>query len=365
MKPENNKGKPRLVFIDLLESMAMFAVIFYHSSFYDFNFLQESRSLFYIRYYIRAFCLFCIPSFFLVNGFLLLNHPFDLKKHVQKIIRVVILTVIWNIITVILIMLIKQEYLSPVDFLLRLRRRENGWNTHLWYMHELVVVYLLFPLIKIAYDTRRDIFTFFIITMVVFTFGNTLLSFLATMAAHLFLGENTVYDINWFLDFNPVRNANGVYYVYFCLGGVIMDIGERFRPLRKTWVCILGILGSTAGLFATGVTLSYISNTIWTTYGHAYEAVFTVTLVISVFSLCRKFNTENERLKKILAAISVNTMGIYFVHILYIQFFWPYVREMAAMNSVSGTLVYTGFIFILSLGTVLGMKKIPVLKKLV
>lgn len=117
-------------YIDLMKSIAILFVIMYHATTYPFSFLENNSSLFFLRYYLRTILSTCVPLFFFVNGYLMLNKSFDLKSTLLK----QFLTSVWCIITVILLMFIKNEHLSLKEFAFYVCTWHNGWTNHLWYM---------------------------------------------------------------------------------------------------------------------------------------------------------------------------------------------------------------------------------------
>ncbi len=124
----------RIYFVDLLESIAIFLVLSYHGTNYSCDFLQDSDNiLYYVRYFLRTILSCCVPLFFFVNGYLLLNRKFDLKKHILKIVRLVILTVIWGIIDLFILMFVRNEFLSVKEFLMGVWSCKQGWINHLCY----------------------------------------------------------------------------------------------------------------------------------------------------------------------------------------------------------------------------------------
>jgi len=356
----------RLYFVDLLESLAIFLVLSYHGTNYSFYFLQDSNNVpFFFRYFFRTILSCCVPLFFFANGFLLLNRQFNLKKHILKIIRFVILTGVWGILDLFFLMFIRKEFLSVKDFLIGVWTWKQGWINHLWYMQALVVIYFLFPLIKIVYDNRRDIFAFFTVSAAIFTFGNVAINILASIAAHLVLGKSTVYSLNWFNGFNPFRGIHGYSIVYFCIGGIAYDIIDKIKFLKKEWICIATILVSMFGLFVVGVSLSHITGQYWDVVWNGYDTVFTFVNVVCIFSLCLHYKEKENLLREIIFIISSNTLGIYFVHVLFIQLLRPFIKEITILSNIPGNILYTVIILFVSLGTVLVLKKIPLLQRLV
>ena len=112
LKKEENIKNKRFYAIDLLESIAIFFVVFYHSTLFDYNFLNNSSFIFYVRYFLRAILSTCVPLFFFANGFLLFNKSFSLKKHLLKMVRLLIQFLVWSIITTLFLFVAKEESFS-------------------------------------------------------------------------------------------------------------------------------------------------------------------------------------------------------------------------------------------------------------
>jgi surface polysaccharide O-acyltransferase-like enzyme len=102
--------KTRFEFLDLLKGIGIYFVIIYHYNNLTSNILESHGFVNYFHYYIKSLFSACVPLFFFANGFLLLNKPLNLKKHVYKMIRIIIISVIWGFITVLLLMAIHNVY---------------------------------------------------------------------------------------------------------------------------------------------------------------------------------------------------------------------------------------------------------------
>ena len=287
---QKTRGKERLYYIDLLETIAIVMVLSYHATNYSSDFLQGSEVFrHYLRYYIRGILSCCAPLFFFANGYLLFRCELDLKKH---------------------------EFLSFKEFLGGIWSWKSGWINHLWYLHTLIIIYLLFPLLKLAYDSRRDFFYFFLIVAAILSFGNRGINILATLGAQFTPGKLTFHRFNWFNAFNPFQGLNGYAFVYFCLGGIADELLDRLSILRKPPVSIAVLLLSMLGLFGVGVAYSHIMHEIWDLVWEGYDTVFTLINVFCLFSLCRSYTGKNRALRQGFYLISSNTLGIYFVHMM-------------------------------------------------
>ena len=134
----------RLSHIDLLESIAILFVVFYHGPLYSYNFLQHNTATNYLLYYARTILSICAPLFFFVNGYLLLNKPFDLKKHVKKTVRLVVLTFVWAFMLMPVYLLINGEPLSMETVRLAVLNLDVNWRmNYFWFTGSLVCIYIL------------------------------------------------------------------------------------------------------------------------------------------------------------------------------------------------------------------------------
>lgn len=349
----------RLYYIDLLESIAIFFVVAYHCANYNYNFFPggEENYKFYFRYFLRTILSCGVPLFFFANGYLLLNRKFDFKKHLKKIVKLTILTFLWGVITLFIFMFIKDEFLSVNHFLHIMWYLQEDWNNHLWFMHTLIFIYLFFPLIKIAYDRKREVFYFFTLIAAILTFGTTALKLSLSIAYQDRLDD-------YFENLYHLRHIYWHAFVYFCLGGCFYNWKNKLKFLSKIYINIPLILLSMLGLFAVGVNISYIDYHQWDVVWSGYDTLFTLANVICIFFLCVKYLGKNNLLRKLFYLISVNTLGIYFIHVLFMQFFRPYVSDIETIRNIPCNMAYSLGILFLSLSTAVILKKIPVLRRL-
>ena len=86
----------RWSYIDLMECIGMFFVIVYHTMTYQYNCIDASSPLPFIRYYGQTILSTCVPIFFFTNGYLLFNRPLKLKKHIKRMLKIILLTWTWG-----------------------------------------------------------------------------------------------------------------------------------------------------------------------------------------------------------------------------------------------------------------------------
>jgi surface polysaccharide O-acyltransferase-like enzyme len=305
-----------------------------------------------------------VPLFFFANGYLLFRKEFVLREHILKIIRLSVLTLIWAIITLLLLQPIKQETLSLTEFIKAIWNWKQGWINHLWYMGSLICIYIFFPLLKTAYDNNYKTFLYFTIICAALTVGNTFLNQIGTLFISLFLEKSFVFDgINFFNIFNPFRGIRGYSFVYFCLGGIAYlseNNIEKIDAKKRNTISIVGLFVSCLGLFYVGCRYSQVTGSIWDVVWNGYDSLFTLANVVFIYVLCLNWK-KNLTLIRL---ISTNTLGIYFIHGVLLAFFKPQIRSFAFSSNLLFNLIYAVFILLLSLSICTILKKIPFASKL-
>lgn len=357
--------KKRLTFIDLLEVIATLFVLLYHSSLYSCDFLSDASLGRYFLYYSRTILSTCVPLFFFANGYLLFGRDFDLRKHILKMAKLVFITAIWGIITLLLLQIIRHEYFSLKDLLISLWNWKQGWINHLWYMGALVCIYVFFPLLKHVYDTNMKIFYYFTLVSALLTFGNTTLNQASTICISFLLGKSTVLtDFNFFNMFNPYRGIWGYTFVYFCLGGIMCYLKDTIEtiPIKKrNIISIIGMLVSCMGLFVVGVFYSKKTGLVWDVVWNGYDTIFTFINVIFIYVLCLNWKTDNRYIR----TISSNSLGIYFIHGIIISLFRPHLINYEFLKNLPFNLIFVGFLLLVCLIICLFLRKIPIISKLI
>ena len=354
----------RFTHIDLLETIAIFFVIVYHSTLYSFNFLVDNSLLSYLRYFFRTILSTCVPLFFFANGYLLLGKPFNLRKHISKTVKLVLLTVTWAIITLFALQEIRQEYFTFREFIAALWSWKQNWINHFWFMGALVCVYVFFPLIKSVFDSNKKLFIYFVIICAIFTLGNTLLNQAATVCASVFFHKSIALSgNNFFSMFNPFRGIYGFPFVYFCAGGLMYSYQDKLlhisAKLRNT-LCVIGLLVSCTALFLLGILYSKINGEIWAVVWNGYDTVFTFLNVIFIHTLCLNWKADSPTIR----FISNNTLGVYFMHNLLMWLIRPYLLEYAFCRTYTATLFFAFILLVLCLLLCHLIKKVPLLSKL-
>lgn len=346
--------KERYEFIDLLKAMAVFFVIIYH---------YNNLAISYYNYFFESILSTCVPIFFFANGAMVLNREFNLKKHILKLITIVILTIIWGVITLLILMLIRNQHMSLLEFAEKLVTWKEQWINHLWFLKAVVVIYIFLPLVKKSYDAERNNLYFFLVITFFMTFGNVLLSNCVNILEFI-IGKNYLRsNANFFGEFNAFRGIYGYSIVYFILGGLFFEYKEKFYD--KIWVNIAActIVISMILLTLYSILMSKSNGELYDIVWFGYDSIPTLCMVISLFIISLRYK-ENHRILKLIGITGRNSLGIYFTHVIWGNVFLKYFRQLPYSDNIITNVLFGLFILLISLISVLLLNKVPVVKKL-
>lgn len=355
----------RFSHVDLLESLAIFLVLVYHSTLYDWDILNRSSAVIWVNYFLRSIIPSSISIFFFVNGYLLFNRPFDLKKHLKRTGRYIFLIIIWACISLPVYLLIAHKPITLNNLIWPILNlsTEYGMNVY-WYLGALVCVYFFFPVLKTAFDANRKTVVVFAVICAFFTLGVNLLEaivILLNRVAHRGL-ETLQYP--FFTMFNPFRGIHGYTFVSFCSGGLIYSYEDRILQIpakKRNFIAVLGVLISCTGLFGLGVFYSNaLHEGVWELVWGGLGTVFSFANTIFLYLLSLNYRTNG----KLIRVISANTLGIYFLHTGFNRIASPFLKTIPAFCNFPVTVIYAALVLTVCLCISLLIKRIPVLQEL-
>lgn len=365
-------AKKRFSHVDLIESIAIFFVVFYHCTLYPSDVASaDAPPLHYVLYFCRTIFSTCVPLFFFVNGYLLFNRSFNLQKHIKKILRLVLLVFVWGFLLMPIFMLIAGEPLNLETIFKGPLTLNINWSmTFFWYLGALVGLYILFPALKALYDKSEKGFVFFIVAVAICTFGfvlgNQVMSILSK-ATNQELGDLNYPGLTMFNPFygEPGRSA-GYSFVYFCVGGLIYKYEDKilaFSKAKRNLIGAAGILLSCTGQFFLGLffTKNILVTETWDVVFSGYDTIFTFCNVICIYVLSLSY-TKDFRVVK---SISANTLGIYFLHMIPIRLTMPWILQQEALCNFPFNILYAFLVIAVCVPVSMLLKKIPVLRNLV
>ena len=360
----NAVGGSRHKNIDLLETIAIFFVVFYHANISPCDFVNSPSILTYTSFLLQSVLSTCCPLFFFCSGYVLLNRSLDLKKHIFKNFRLILIAIIWAMFTIFVLMYTDHTKLSPVEFYKTFINKTESWIGYFWFLGALVCLYITFPLIKNAFDTSKSVIFYMILVCYFVPLANMLVNRFNTAIVHDFGG--IFFDM-----FNPLKGANAYSYQYFMLGGLlgfykdeILDIFEEKRiPVLACGIAMIVIFACVLGAY--GIFKSLKSHNVWDMVFNSYDSILTCGMVLGFFLVSTTYNpSDHPNIEKIIRTISCNTLSVYIFHEIIIHAVKNNVSISPIYYNPIGTLIYS--IFIVAICTLLGWacKRIPFIGKL-
>lgn len=353
MTDTNSKRINRIEGLDLLRVLAILCVVFIHtmpSEIQDigyFNSLSESSKIFYFACF--AVGRLGVPLFMLLSGYLLLSREYNsenTKKFYKENFLSLLLT--WEIWIFIYNLLV--TWFRGSDFHMSVVVKNMFFVeavTHdvfnAWYMEMILGIYLFIPFLSRVLKTmsNREIAGLLTIFFIYLFIVPTLNQFRST-------------DLACSLDLNF---SGGIYGFYLIAGYLLKRYENQFRNAFKPLAIPAGLACITAL-----VLLQMLANTADHLYLLWYDFCLLPIASMLIFVYFRDVSSVN--LRGLITNISTCSFGIYLFHIVYLALFWHY---ETFDNLFSDKLrIFLLFIsaFILSFISVMILKKIPHLGKL-
>jgi surface polysaccharide O-acyltransferase-like enzyme len=344
--------KERKFYIDLVRIIAIYFVIINHSNsvFSEFNKLDD------ITWGTSAIVYFIakagVPLFIMISGTLLLGREEDYKKVLSKIMKTLLILIIWS---AVYRMYYSRSFLNFEEIILLIRDISNKpLSTHFWYLYMLVGLYMMLPFIqKMVKGFKVIDYSIYLTIWLLYT---SLLPFLRIFKD---LTYTSYFSIPLFYGFSG----------YLVLGYFLANI-----EITKKIIYIARL-----SLFASLVTMlviTYHFSSIIQKTSYVLDSNLTFPVVIlsaSLFILIKhhisNININNTIFTNVLIDISKKTFGIYLIHILVLVMFrdgriYHFIYDYS-LNPVIGLLLYDVFLFLTSYFFVTLIGKIPYVKKIV
>lgn len=364
--------KQRYGYLDLLKGIAILCVCLYH-----FPMIAPTA---YVRpfpiqtllaRYLRLFDVVGVPLFMMVNGALLLNRPFRLKRHAVRCVALMVGVYVWYILTLICghawqngpgfvvqnwrAMLYSAQYLTGY----------GGIGTsHLWFIPMLVALYLLVPLIRAAMDSTDGQLR----QGLLFCLGGLcLFAFLLKDIDHVHAAVPVLrsLDLSGLDIFNPFRGQYGAMLAYFILGGLLHRAHERMLRVPPA-LCAGLVLGGSLALFAEWYLVTIRTEAMYDIVYGGYSCLPALMMTLGVFmgaaQLDAKRGISKGRLGGVISLVGRNTLAIYYLH-------WILGLTVLTLVQVPGSFpinLLKAAVMVLA-GAVLGegIRRIPLLRRLV
>lgn len=293
-----NKLSNRIVWIDLLRVVCIFTIVLLHSSCDLYYHFSDNINDWYSSLYINCFTAFAVPCFFMISGMLMINQNINLKKILHKSFLFFLSLLLWSIIYILFRKYMYGENIDIVKSMLQIPFSSQG--PHLWFMYDLLSIYLLLPLINFVYYkndkmmNRYLLFLIFAIPSLISTIENILSISMDLPLFSLMFPSLGVFLLGKIFYESKLKNKKVLFFLFILVGYSFMVVGNYIVSIKRGEP-----INAFIGNYGTIPVLMYSSG---------------------IFGLFLSFSDSIEKLsskiKKIIYCISKNSMGIYFSHII-------------------------------------------------
>lgn len=327
----------RIKYIDIMKGVAIICVVLCHSveSAYastDWIALSNISKIFKIT--IFTIGRIGVPLFVLASGVLLLDKSFEEDKDVinfykKNLIPLLIVTEIWNIIYYIFLKIWNSQEFDikeVVEILLFLR---NSNSPNMWYMPMILGIYIAVPFLSIIVHrlSFKTIKIPLIISMIFFTFIPSI-----SIMVDYKIPASTVINTGF---------LGGIYGIYLILGYYMnkTNILNKISTLKIVFIVMIE-MGITVfiQIFLLNRGINY---NLW------YNFLPLAFLAFTIFILLKRLENVNKKVYSIFYKLSIQTLAIFFMHMLIKYIIQGYINELNIMNPIKTIIIFI-VIFILS-----------------
>ncbi len=307
-----NKTNERNISFDILRILSAFSVVVLHVSSMYLTEYNVAATDFKIANFINSISRFGVPIFVMISGAIFLSEERQVpigKLWKHNILRLFILYVVWSFAYYVF----QSLYLWKFDFWRQgFIRTVTGCvyaSNHFWFIFMIIGLYAMVPILRTwMHHSSEKEQKYFIGLFVVFQIFRTTLE--------ITLDKSLTSTISELVEITELTGYLG----YFILGYFL----THYKFSTKTKVALYAFVpvGIAANYFisdALSVKYGYYSPGIYDSFG-LFTFLHVVALFVFVTGLCTKVSTP-AFLGKLIKNISLDTLGVYMMHIAWLDFF--------------------------------------------
>ena len=355
----NCKEKNRDIYIDILRIMATVAVLLIHTAAQYWG----DKNIPFITWNVLnvwdAILQWTVPVFIMISGSLYLNRSYNIsvkKIYSISIFRVVTAYLFWSFIYA-----LYQVHLEGGGFSRILALTLDG-HYHLWFLYMIVSLYIITPLLKKL--SEEDLKYLLIVSLILCFLIPTIMEL--KNAVKPFIGSEVLCKA---LDqiFSPyiifMKYLKIDYVAYYILGHFLHE-----REFKTGELKLLYSLSVVSFIFTPlfSAIITFFGKQPYGIYG-----IFTVNMLlesVGVFVFvkqgCLKHGGSSGKAERIIIFLSGCCFGIYLVHALLLEILQnEFSVDSLCFNPLLSVPIIASFVFMVSLGITVIIKKIPVVNK--
>ena len=319
MSSSSSTSTTRNMGMDIAKVFAMFQVVYIHFAFYTNGFSNTCLSR-----AVTSLTVSCVPLFIAVNGAILFNRPFNSEKHWLRIRRYLFLLFVWRAIDIAVYRFLGAPRLSVSEtFALWVSGDADGYLLgHFWFLYALIGLYLLFPLLKLAWDENREaLYPLCLGLLSLFCLLDGARSLMLIVSPTLYVKLAPFF--NSFSALNPL-SAVGYLCLYFVGGAFISDRVASIKQGKTDGKGGPGLRIIVVAILVSSILTCLIheaqyrngSGAFGVDYGYWLPTTFLLTL--SLFTLLLQIDFRGEKRRAVfgsaVAALGSGTFAVYMLH---------------------------------------------------
>lgn len=340
------KAADRELWGDVLRIICCFVIVLLHNTCNVFDQFRDGNTAILL---VNTFTAFAVPCFYMISGAYLLRKPHGVSETLKnRVPKIVIPTLFWGCIYLLL-----SGQVRGIDFLKLLFQNQES---HLWFMYSLFGIYMLLPFISKLYCS---------ITLKQKVYGLVLLLVIPTF----------IYDGSKLLGIWVPNPSFVVFWPdlgIFLLGGILWELRDKLRRKPKWLYALLFLMGLTTTTLGT-IYVSKMNDVADKTFISAIGSAGNLIMAASMFCFvlsCEEFLQKRASyiVATLINKIGAVTMGVYFIHVIFLRTLNHTANNVVPLQSNSGSLLEmtlsTLAYFLISVAICLMGKRIRFLNKI-
>lgn len=351
--------KKRYVYMDLLNVIAIMAVIVTHSTTLFSVRPFSEQSMFWILLLIVQVTLMVlgVPMLFMISGANLLNYRSKYNTKIffkKRWLKAIVPLVFWSVIYFIFNHILFGDKLSLNEFIGKFLN--NSINTTFWFLYVIIGFYIVLPIFSLmAHDGKRSLI--FYSAVVYFVSSGLIGSYYS-----IYRGGDFATGGNMPLLLHALPALTGWLPICYLFAGYLIHTGT-FDLKTRLWIYVGGIAGFLITMIIA-VTTSLQSRTLLNA-GIFSQAGGIILLSIAAFTFVKHWLgnwNPSPYVQKVLRKLSSCSLGIYILHFGILQ---AINHVYGTFSLLSGTIVVPVIIYFSALVVVYSLKRIPLINIIV
>ena len=347
--------KERKINIEFIRVFAIIMTIVIHvSNVYIYSFNRISNFDYLIGVIFNCISRVCVPLFFMVSGIFLIDEKYDRKKYLKRILRFIIILIVWSIIYYFGIEGYKLN--GFLTFCINSLFNADISSRHLWFMYAIIGIYIALPFIQsMVKNLNKEQENLFLILWMIISGGVVIYVPLAREILNFSI------DVSY-----PVPILGATYYLgYFVSGYILYNRFKEIKNVKKinkiNFWCIFSYICSTLisilGMYFISLRKGMVYDSlVW------YRSIF---IVIAAFSLFIIIVVNEDKFKnKFILNLSSLSFGVYLIHYLFLFNIKEYIN-IIEYNPLIYIPYLSFLIYLLSVCSSYIIKKIPLIKNII